>query len=301
MDKLTFLGNNLKVHFAGSDGEEIFHAALKAADVHYRLYSCFNFIDKRTPHDDFYLPENHIIKVQEKDMNHVIQDSGLFTLMFGAGKGRKVDHGCLLDWQDKLIKFVMQNNLKCSCVEIDCQKLLGVDEAWFFRKRMREKLPNRQINVFHWEDGKDGFDKIIDFSDYVAISVPELRIVKPRQYRIVAVELAKYAKKRKPNIDIHMLGCTEYSMLRDISFCTTADSTSWLSGVRYGYFNDGKKSGHITHFKKDVFAKREKEVRCLIEQIGSQVTPKTMQYATSASLCATICKSKYERLAGNQD
>lgn len=30
---MTFLGDNVKIHFAGSDGEEIFHAALKAADI----------------------------------------------------------------------------------------------------------------------------------------------------------------------------------------------------------------------------------------------------------------------------
>lgn len=69
---MSFLGNNIKVHFAGSDGEEIFHASLKAADVHYRLYSCFGFIDKKTPQDNFILPENHIIKVQDREMNHVI-------------------------------------------------------------------------------------------------------------------------------------------------------------------------------------------------------------------------------------
>ena len=298
---MTFLGNNLKVHFAGSDGEEIFHAALKAADVHYRLYSCFGFIDKKTPQDDFILPESHIIKVQDKEMKHVIQDSGLFTLMFGAGKGRKVDHDYLLEWQDKLIKFVQQNNLKCSCVEIDCQKLLGVDEAWFFRKRMKDRLANRQINVFHWEDGKDGFDKIIDFSDYIAISVPELRIVKPKQYKKIAVDLAKYAKSKKPDIDIHMLGCTEYAMLKDISFCTTSDSTSWLSGVKYGYFNDGKSKGHIKTFKREIVEEREKNVRQITKERNITLQAKTLRYATSASICATIAKQRYERLAGNQD
>ena len=104
---MSFLGNNVKIHFAGSDGEEIFHAALKAADVHYRLYSVFGFIDKKQPSDDFTLPDHDIIKVQDREMNHVIQDSGLFTLMFGAGKGRKVDHDYLVQWQDKLIKFVI--------------------------------------------------------------------------------------------------------------------------------------------------------------------------------------------------
>lgn len=160
---------------------------------------------------------------------------------------------------------------------------------------------NRQINVFHWEDGKDGLDKLIEFSDYIAISVPELRIVKPKIYKKVAIDLARYCKQKKPTIDIHMLGCTEYSMLRDISFCTTADSTSWLSGVKYGYFNDGTKKGHIKTFKKDLIQKRENEVKNITEERGVKLREKTLRYATSASLCASICKRRYTQLAGNQE
>ena len=37
--------NNIKVHFAGSDGGEIFYAALLAAQTKYRLFSCY-----KSPH-----------------------------------------------------------------------------------------------------------------------------------------------------------------------------------------------------------------------------------------------------------
>ena len=295
------LGENIKVHFAGSDGELIFHSALQAAGVRYRLYSCFPFIDKKTADDDLTLPRDSIIKIQDRTMQHVIQDSGLFTLMFGAGKNRKVDHDYLVRWQDKLMSFVMQNDLTCTCVEIDCQKLLGVDEAWFFRERMKKMLPNRQINVFHYEDGKDGFDRLIDFSEYIAISVPELRIVKPKMYKQAAVQLALYAKNRKPEIDIHMLGCTEYSMMRDIAFCTSADSTSWLSGVKYGFFSEKTKKGHVSEFYQDKVEEREKEIRSILGSMGQTLQPKTVRYAANASICATIAKNRYEELAGSQN
>ena len=295
------LGNNVKIHFAGSEGSPIFDAALRAARVHYRLYSCFKYIDKKQYSDNFTLPENDIIKTQDREMNHVIQDSGLFTLMFGAGKNRKVDHDYLIRWQDKLIKFVLQNNLNCTCVEIDCQKLLGVEEAWFFRERMKDRLPNRQINVFHYEDGKQGFDRLIDFSEYIAISVPELRIVKPKTYRSDAVNLAKYAKKRKPSIDIHMLGCTEYNMLPEISFCTSADSTSWLSGVKYGFFNDGTTHAHIKNYRRDVFETRKKQIESILHRQGVALAPKTIEYSTNASISATIAKQRYEKLVGSQE
>ena len=98
--------NNIKVHFAGSDGGEIFYAALLAAQTKYRLFSCYKYILKCRPDDDFRLPANHVIRVQDTVNRHVIQDSGLFTLMFGAGKGQTQTLESLTEWQDKLIAFV---------------------------------------------------------------------------------------------------------------------------------------------------------------------------------------------------
>lgn len=134
--------NNIKVHFAGSDGGEIFYAALLAAQTKYRLFSCYKYILKRRPDDDFRLPADHVIRVQDTVNRHVIQDSGLFTLMFGAGKGQTQTLESLTEWQDKLIAFVQQNDLRCTCVELDCQKVLGVREAWYLRERMKKLLDN---------------------------------------------------------------------------------------------------------------------------------------------------------------
>ena len=131
------LGRNVKIHFAGSDGEENFYAALNAADTRYRLYSCYKYIVSKKPDDDFKLPEGHVIVDQCRTAKHVIQDSGLFTLMFGAGKGQKQTISTLTEWQDKLMAFVKQNHITASIVEIDCQKVLGVDEAWYFRQRIQ--------------------------------------------------------------------------------------------------------------------------------------------------------------------
>ena len=67
--------NNIKVHFAGSDGGEIFYAALLAAQTKYRLFSCYKYILKCRPDDDFRLPADHVIRVQDTVNRHVIQDS----------------------------------------------------------------------------------------------------------------------------------------------------------------------------------------------------------------------------------
>lgn len=295
------LGDNLKVHFAGADGDETFYAALQAAGVNYRLYSCYKYIVGKSIEDNFRLPNNHVIIEQCKTQKHVIQDSGLFTLMFGAGKGGEQSFDNLKNWQDKLVKFVVDNGLDCTCVEIDCQKILGVGAAWYFRERMKDILPNRQINVFHYEDGRAGLDKLIEFSDYIAVSVPELRIVKPRTYKKDVCALAKYIKTSKPEIDIHLLGCTEYGLLEENAFCTSADSTSWLSGVKYGFISDGHTHAHVSQFKREIYDKRFEIVCENLKRRNVELRPKTLDYVTNASISATICKERYEKMVGNQD
>lgn len=299
---MSMLGNNVKIHFAGSDGEEIFYEALNAADVHYRLYSCYKYIVNKGPDEDFTLPEDHVIRHQCKYQRHVIQDSGLFTLMFGAGKGQKQTVQSLTVWQDKLIKFVQQNQIYPSVVEIDCQKVLGVDEAWYFRERMKKLLPDRKIiNVFHFEDGKKGLDRLIEFTDYIAVSVPEWRIVRRASHRHDIRYITHYIKNRKPEIDIHLLGCTDVKIINENNFCTSADSTSWLSGVKYGYIDDGIQKRHIKNFKRSIFDERQKEVKRLLDSRGVQLRERTLQYSTNASICATICKNLYARAAGPQN
>lgn len=292
---------NLKVHFAGSDGEEIFYAALCAAKTNYRLYSCYKFILGKKPGDDFRLSPDSVIRCQDREQRHVIQDSGLFTLMFGAGKGTKQTRAGLIEWQDKLIAFVQQNELRATCVEIDCQKVLGVEEAWFFRERMRKLLKNPQINVFHYEDGHKGLDRLIEFSNYIAISVPEIRLVKPRTFREDVRYLTHYIKNKKPEIDIHLLGCTDQKMIEQNRYCTSADSTSWLQGVKYGHINDGVRMGHVNEFRQDLIEQRKAAVLEILQKRNVELRPKTLSYATNASLCATICKQKYARAAGSQE
>lgn len=291
---------NVKVHFAGA--EDLFSIPLDAAGVNYRLYSCYKYILNKNKDDDFRLPENTLVLEQIKTSRHVIQDSGLFTLMFGAGKNQKHDKQDLIDWQDKLVQFVLQNKLDVTVVEIDAQKILGAEETWFFRERMKKMLPNnRQINVFHFEDGKKGLDRIIDFSDYIAFSVPELRIVKPKTFKQDTYRLVQYAKNRKPEIDIHLLGCTDFQMLHDNKIVTSADSTSWLQGVKYGHINDGNIKAHINLFKNEIFEERKKDIVRIFDEKKIKITPKATSYYTNASICATICKKRYTKVAGDQN
>lgn len=144
-------------------------------------------------------------------------------------------------------------------------------------------------------------DRLIDFSDYIALSIPELRIIKPRTFREDTGHLARYIKDRKPEIDIHLLGCTDVKIIAQNRFCTSADSTSWLSGVRYGYLDDGTRKAHINRFRRDLYEERSQQVREILRNRGVKLTEQGVRYMTNASLCASVCKQKYERAAGPQN
>lgn len=291
------LPDNIKVHWAG--GEVILQYLIPhSLGVRYTLFTAFPFVERKV-FDNFSSPlipfkwmkEPAVELPQElcRDNRHVIQDSGLFTLMFGARKGKK-DEALLNKWYDALVEFTLSHGMNCTCVEVDCQKVLGVEKAWEFRERMSKDLPNnRIINVFHLEDGQNGLDRLIEFSEYIAISVPELRRANKKNY---VYSLARYIKSKKPQIDIHLLGCTELQMLKDCNFCTSADSTTWTCNKRFGFINGKHVSGIQTEKIVEVVGKENYEE---FRQYHNEMNVNTLVLST------LILKEKYEKAAGNQD
>ena len=288
--------SNIKVHYAGAESLHMFYAC-QFMKINYSLYTAFPFLErsvlktKKSPLIPAHLKGNESkipLYISEKS-KHVIQDSGLFTLMFGSHKGVHSEK-LLNNWYSGLIDFTNENNNGATIVEIDCQKILGVKKAWEFRERMRIDLPkNKQINVFHKEDGQNGLDRMIEFSNYIAISVPELRFLGQKNS---VVKIANYIKNKKPNIDIHLLGCTENKLLKELNFCTSSDSTSWKSGQRFGYVNNK----HINSINNE-------KSRELIDAKDYEFM---LNYSSAKSIDSILikileCKINYEKNAGPQD
>lgn len=230
---------------------------------------------------------------------HVIMDSGLFSLMFGACKGIKLDEKFLRGYKDAIVNFVNENQLfGFTCVECDCQKLLGVDLAWKLRREMRDQLPNnRIINVFHFEDGKNGLDQMIEFAEYIAISVPELRIVKPKTYKEDTYRLASYIKEKKPEIDIHLLGGTEFEMIKQCKFCTSADSTSYASSTRFGNIMGNNVKTIRPEKRKELYENSKR----VLQEMGVKTTDNYIWYFTNIWISAFLHLNKYAAYAGPQD
>lgn len=294
------IAENEKVHFAGAENYE-FAYVLHDAGVNYFLFTILPFImgqfdikwGRITCCPTIY-SYNELPKIGK----HVIMDSGLFTLMFGACKNIKPGENFIRRYKDAICDFIKSVNLNkdIACVECDCQKLLGCDLAWELRQQMRKQIPNKIINVFHFEDGKRGLDSLIDFSEYIAISVPELRIVKPKTYKEDTYRLASYIKTKKPEIDLHLLGCTEKAILEQCRFATSADSTSWQQVNRYGRI-----AGYRTsEIKEEKVREGWEHTKKLLLELGIEPTDRRIYYYYYW-MAGKILKTKYTTYAGNQD
>jgi hypothetical protein len=168
---------------------------------------------------------------------------------------------------------------------------------------MRLELPkNRIINVFHKEDGQKGLDKLIEFSDYIAISVPELRSLGQKNH---TEKIANYIKNKKPSIDIHLLGCTENKLLKKLNFCSSADSTSWVSINRYGWFkyNNGKETVGIqkSKIKTEVLIDTYGEkVLKIFKDNNRPITESTVIYHCMYLMQVDFLIKQYSIYAGDQ-
>lgn len=298
---------NIKVHFAGGENLIRSNLILKGASSNYSLFTIFPFLCDKFKITHGYqnkgLTYEEVAKNNYENSKHCIQDSGLFSLMFGSYKGEKSEK-FIIEWYEKLIETTSLGNYLGTVVEVDCQKVLGINKAWELREKMKKDLPNnRQINVFHKEDGQKGLDRMIEFSDYIAISVPELRALGQKNY---TNKIAHYIKNKKPSIDIHLLGCTENKLLKELNFCSSADSTSWVSFNKFGWFkyNDGKKTHTIKksnisrlELKKIYYSKLDS----LFEESKVKKTESLLYYNACDLMQLEYLIKQYSIYAGPQD
>lgn len=299
---MSFNPSNVKVHFAGYDNDERAIAVLKAAGVRYRLFTSYSFIKNKSSDSNMKVPR---LAEMDAGFEHVIMDSGLFTMMFGADKTTPKTPEFVREWMHRICAFATQNNIKASFVECDCQKLISPEFAWELRREMRQIMPKAEIiNVFHLEDGEQGFRELVDFTDYLAISVPELRIAQSKTYRNTVCALARMAKRQKPGIKIHLLGCTEKYLLERNQFCTTADSSSWTSSTRFGTLD----KVHISNINPKQARRACLKVVEAADRYGMRIPDKlargetkAINYTAANYYTAQKCRKDYTQWAGNQD
>lgn len=299
--------SSLKVHFAGDDNVAGRVAALVAAGVRYRLFTSYPFIKRER---ESYLVDGGLLEARRGLWRHTIVDSGVFSLMFGAasGEGRRSEE-FMRGWMHRLVSFVRENGLAradVAVVEVDCQKIAGADVAWKLRREMRELLPPEVeiINVYHVEDGREGFERLVEFADYIAVGFPELRKCYPNSYSRVGSDLIRYAKRMKPGIKVHMLGCTEMSVITKHKDCTTCDSTSWQHGLRFGNVRVPGASGgrHVSELSDDIVSNRATKLLDVAKGLDVKFrSEKNLMDSARASILAELELSRYKCSIGTQE
>lgn len=282
------LPDNIKVHFAGIENINYLND-INEMGVNYALYSAFPFVYKKIFGKNKNMTENDlkIPRLLEQNMAHIIQDSGLFSLLYGSKK-HLADKNTVYKWYDALVEFTLEHNTNITCVEIDCQDILGNEIAWDLRKKLRDDLPNnRIINVFHLSDGIKGLDRLIEFSDYIGVGSGD-----PNNSSSTMFEVSTYIKQKNPNIDIHLLGCTTLKTIKKCNFCTSCDSITWKSPLRFGRIGDY----HISDLDS-------LKIRKMVsDDVYNSIRMCHNEISTNA-ICTTIEQHKrwYQKYAGNQN
>lgn len=301
---------NIKVHFAGL--EQFYEAScLHRVGVRYALFTAFIDIcgafgihRQRQYFRSNNLWFHNIPKYIELNYRHSIMDSGIFSLAYSREMKDKKDRIDFESYQDIYIDYIQKKKYEGTVVEVDCQALASPELAWKLRENLRKKLPNnRIINVFHIEDGREGLDRLLDYTDYIAFAYSEHRIKRPQTYKEDIIRLGEYAKSKRPEIDVHILGCTTDSVIKRLKFCTSCDSVSYRQGMMYGHV-----LGHVLRkvaFKDRIdYLQQYKNLGLqIIKENGDvgTITGRKILYVIKNIAYVNQYLKRYESIAGNQE
>lgn len=160
------------------------------------------------------------IKQKSKDF---ILDSGAFTFL---NKG-KIEN--LEDYVNEYIDFINKYDIK-NFIELDIDSIVGYEKVLEIRKLIEEKTGKKCIPAFHLSRGIEEYKKLTKEYDYIAIGGIVTKEIKAKDCNKIFPKLLRIAQKN--NCKVHGLGFT-VSNVQKYNFYSV-DSTSWLSGNKYG-------------------------------------------------------------------
>lgn len=226
-----------------------------------------------------------------------IIDSGLFTMMFGVGKHKTYTEPDLTEYTKQYIGFMNNINYKHSLIEMDVHKVLGLQSLAKFRAMFEKQWDTeRTIFVWHIEEGIEGLIKLANTYPYIALSIPELRIIArqhKKKLKTMVYSLFNIIEKNtKEYPKIHLLGCTQQELMKNNNHFS-ADSTSWLYGVRKDtigqhQFTQLKNTSLYSVGYKNYKKRRMGAVLAALKTTAQkfQIEPNTKDYMINAALQA---------------
>lgn len=205
----------MKIFLAGTSiGERV----LKEHKIDYILESFYSIKEWQIPYI--------------KECKMFLLDSGAFTFM-NSNKG-KVDFDQYLK---KYINFINKYDIEYF-FELDIDSVVGYEKVKEMRAVLEKGTGKKCIPVWHKSRGLEEWHKLTKEYNYVAIGGIVTKEIKPKEYKYLSPMLS-IAKEN--GCKVHGLGFTNLKALKRYHFYSV-DSTSWLSGGRFGtlyIFQDG--------------------------------------------------------------
>ena len=221
-------GGKMDVFLAGNDGYRKDRFKIKTRDL--------NILES------FYYVKNHEWMFPLiKRFNLFLLDSGAFTFM-NQVKNHKVNWD---EYIEEYAAFINKLDIELF-FELDIDVLVGIEEVERLRAKLERLTGKKSIPVWHVSRGHDYWLKMIKQYDYVSIGGIVTREIKPKHYPIFK-QLIKEAHAE--NCKVHGLGFTNLKGLTKYKF-DSVDSTSWLSGNRFGSVYEFNGRTMVKHDKK---------------------------------------------------
>jgi hypothetical protein len=141
------------------------------------------------------------------------------------------------EYIDKYADFIIKNNIQYF-FELDIDAVVGYEQVKKMTTYLEQKVGRKCIPVWHKSRGIDEWRRLTEEYDYVSIGGIVIKEIKQNDYKNFR-KLLEIAKRN--NCKVHGLGFTNLKNLENYKFYSV-DSTSWLSGGRFGtlYFFNGK-------------------------------------------------------------
>lgn len=229
----AYFGEPMRAHLADTPGPKLMISMM--AGHPYRLVSYWYF---RTLKD---APQ--VLRALVDKPDHLVMDSGLFSLMFGSEKGTLPEtYEAYRDYTRRYLDDVAKWDFPMTIVEADTHRLLGMDATLRLREEF-EPLGDLAMYVWHYPEGLDGLERLAREKSFIAVSVPEMRMLSSggshvgqnKKVKGMVGNLLRRIHRACGDSPprIHLLGCTVEEMMQT-RLAWSCDSTSWLGGIMYG-------------------------------------------------------------------
>ncbi len=171
----------------------------------------------------FYYCNEFTEKIILPNCKRFMLDSGAFTFFSSGG---------VADWNayvKRYADFINRNKVDLF-FELDIDNIIGYEKVLYYRAKLEDMTGKPCIPVWHKSRGQDEFIKMCEQYNYVSIGGIVSKEITQKEYKYFPYFI-KTAHEH--GAKIHGLGFTNLKGLTQYHF-DSVDSTSWVSGNRFG-------------------------------------------------------------------